>query len=460
MRSARVCLLSALLAAVSSPGSSLAEEVRHVVIVSVDGLAASYLRDPKAELPTLRRLAKEGAVADGMVTTFPSVTWPSHTSLVTGTTAKRHGVIGNSVFDRRAGKELVYIGDPVLTKEQAIRVPTLYDAAHAAGLKTAGVIWPCSNGAKTLDWMIPDSNKPALHAQYTTPGFAEELAKAGIDIGKLGEWGWGKQYSTVRDATYSAVARHLLEKHHVNLVLLHYITPDGVEHAYGPHTPEAYQAVKESDQRVNEVWETLQKPAFAGKSTLFVVSDHGFARYEKIIQPNAELRKLGLVELDDKGKATKRRAWCVGQGGSAFVYLLDDSARAELLPKVKESLGKLPGVDQALAPEAFEKLGLPRPDDNPEAPDLILTTGPGYSFGDTATGESVVDAGGTKGTHGHLPGPAYMHATFIAAGAGIVPGTTLKTVQNIDVAPTVARLLGLKLPSAEGRVLTEMLSSR
>lgn len=71
--------------------------------------------------------------------------------------------------------------------------------------------------------------------------------------------------------------------------LLHYITPDGVEHAYGPHTPEAYQAVKESDQRVKEVWETLQKPAFAGRSALFVDSDHGFARYEKIIQPNAEL---------------------------------------------------------------------------------------------------------------------------------------------------------------------------
>ncbi len=66
-----------------------AAEVRHVVLVSVDGLAATYLDDPKADLPTLRELRRRGAAADGMITTFPSVTWPSHTSLITGTTPRR-----------------------------------------------------------------------------------------------------------------------------------------------------------------------------------------------------------------------------------------------------------------------------------------------------------------------------------------------------------------------------------
>jgi hypothetical protein len=89
---------------------------------------------------------------------------------------------------------------------------------------------------------------------------------------------------------------------------------------------------------------------------------------------------------------------------------------------------------------------------------LVLTTGPGYSFGDALTGDAVISAGGPKGTHGHLPQPDYMHATFLAAGAGIKPGARLKTVRSIDVAPTIARLLGLKLPQAEGRVLTEILA--
>ncbi len=308
-----------------------------------------------------------------------------------------------------------------------------------------------------MNWVIPDSNKPALHAKYTTAGFAEELKAADIDISPLGTWGWGKQYSTPRDELYSRVARYLLEKHHVNLVLLHYITPDGVEHAYGPHTPEAYKAVAESDQRVKEIWETLQQPPFIGKSALFVVSDHGFAHIDKLIRPNVELKRLGLIETDDKGKPIKRRAWCVGQGGSAFIYILDDKAGKELLPTIKQALAKIEGVERVIEPDDFEKLGLPRPEDNPEAPHLILATGPGFSFNDSAVGDLVGPTDNYKGTHGHLPAPSFMHATFLAAGAGIKPGTRLKTLQNIDVAPTIAKLLEIKLPSAEGRILTEIL---
>src|SRR5947207_11177381 len=110
--------------------------VRHVVLVSVDGLAASYLEDPRAEMPTLRRLAKEGAVARGMITSFPSVTWPSHTSLITGVQPAKHGVIGNAVWNRKLDRAVTYIGDPELTKDEAIKVPTLYDIAHKAGLKS------------------------------------------------------------------------------------------------------------------------------------------------------------------------------------------------------------------------------------------------------------------------------------------------------------------------------------
>ena len=306
-----------------------AEEVKYVVLISVDGLAASYIDDPKAELPTLRMLAKLGTRAEGMITTFPSVTWPSHTSLITGTTAAKHGVIGNSVFDRRAGRELVYIGDPELEKADAIKVPTLYDVARAAGLKCGSVIWPCCNGAKSLDWCIPDSNKQAIHDKYTTPGFVEELKQAGIDISELGKWGWDKKYSSRRDDLYTRVALHLLEKHQANLILLHLITPDGVEHAYGPHTPEAYRAVAEADANVKRVWDALQKPPFAGKSALFVTSDHGFAPIEKLIRPNVELKRLGLIETDDKNKPTQRQAWCVAQGGSAIInQFLDQFSRA------------------------------------------------------------------------------------------------------------------------------------
>lgn len=430
--------------------------VKHVVLISVDGLSATYLTDPRADMPNLRAIAAKGASAEGMLTSFPSVTWPSHTSLITGTHPAKHGVIGNAVWNRKTGKQVTYIGDPVLTKAQAIRVPTLYDVAKKAGLSTASVIWPCSNGAKTLDWIIPDSNKPELHARYTTPGFADELSSAGIDISKLGSWGWGKQYSTQRDLVYTGVTKHLLSRHKVNLVLLHLITPDGVEHAYGPNTPEAYKAVAESDQRIGEIWDALQRPPFAGQSTLFVVSDHGFAPYQKLIHPNVILKGLGVIATDDQGKVTDRKAWCVAQGGSAFIYVLDDERRAEVTNTLAEKLADVEGVLDVMHPGQFAALGVPDPSKNPEAPHLVLTTGPGYSFGNNVTGQVIVDAGGNKGSHGHDPRPDYMHAMFVAAGTGIKSGARLKVINNVDVAPTIAQLLGIEM-KVDGQVLKEAL---
>jgi predicted AlkP superfamily pyrophosphatase or phosphodiesterase len=446
-----------LILALTVGSASNGAEVRHVVLVSIDGLAASYLDDSKADLPTLRELRRQGASADGMITTFPSVTWPAHTSLITGTRPRSHGVLANTVYDRRSRLPVVYIGDPQLTKDQAIHVPTLYDAAHAAGLKTAAVIWPCTNGARSLDWMIPDSSRPEPHLRYTTPGLGDDLKRAGIDISQLGAWGWQKQYALRRDRLYAQVASFLLETKNANLVLVHLVSTDGVQHLFGPRTFAAYQAAAFEDRCIKQIWATLQKPAFAGNSALIVVSDHGFAEYDKLIQPNVVLKNLGLIDADPHGNVSTRRAWAVPTGGSAFLYLFDEKAVSRSA-EISRALKTLPGVESILGPAEFLKLGLPDPKENSEMPQLILTTRPGYCFGDAMTGEPIVDAGGHKGTHGHRSEAPFMHATFIAAGAGIKPRVQLKTIENVDVAPTIARLLRVPLPSAEGRVLTEILA--
>lgn len=444
---ALLCILSPVGA--EPPGNARS---RHVVLLSIDGLAASYLNDPQAELPTIRKLMAEGASAEGMLTSFPSVTWPSHITLITGVEPGRHGVIGNGVWNRSLKRSLIYIGDPELTKEQSVRVPTVYDSAHAAGLKCGAIIWPCVNDAKTLRWAIPDSNKPELHARYTTPGFVSGLLKHGIDISKLGEWGWDKQKAAERDALYTRVAQHLLTHEGANLLLLHLITPDAVEHSYGPHTREAYAAVKQADEHVREIWETLQQPQFKGNSTLIVVSDHGFAPVSKVIRTNRLLRDLGLVEADEANKATSRKAWCVAQGGSSFLYWLDEKLSADEKSRVIRELSQTEGVAQILEPAEFQKLGLPAPDKNPEAPHLVLLTGPGYSFNDGLEAPVVGETTATyRGTHGHNPHPAYMHATFVAAGAGIRPGVRLKLARNLDVAPTIAALLGVPLKDVDGK---------
>ena len=150
---------------------------RHVVIISVDGLAAYLLDDPKAPLPTIRKLAREGAVVDGgMRVSNPSVTWPNHTTLVTGVRPEMHEVLANGVLVRGGIGVPVFV-DPKKEKDDLVRVPTLFDVAHAAGLTTADVNWPCARSAKSLDDSFPDAPEAVTHM---TPRLRKELIKLGL----------------------------------------------------------------------------------------------------------------------------------------------------------------------------------------------------------------------------------------------------------------------------------------
>ena len=127
-----------------------------MILISIDGLASYYFDDPRAHIPTIRSLAANGARAMRMKCSFPSVTWPNHTTLVTGVEPGRHGVIANNYYDRQTKKTVPFIPDPLFDKHEIVKVPTVYDVLHQAGLKTAGIIWLASRNAATLDWQLPD----------------------------------------------------------------------------------------------------------------------------------------------------------------------------------------------------------------------------------------------------------------------------------------------------------------
>src|SRR5215813_1656107 len=121
---------------------------RRVIIISIDGFAAFYWRDPHARMPTLRRLAERGVVAAGMEAVFPTTTWPTHVSLVTGVSPRAHGVVANHVLNRKTRTPEDLTGDPIYDAAELLRVPTVYDRAHAMGLRTAAIDWPATRNAR------------------------------------------------------------------------------------------------------------------------------------------------------------------------------------------------------------------------------------------------------------------------------------------------------------------------
>jgi predicted AlkP superfamily pyrophosphatase or phosphodiesterase len=432
---------------------------RVVVMISVDGLANFYLDDPRAEIPTIRRLAAEGVRAAAMTPSMPTVTWPNHTTLVTGVTPAKHGVLGNSVLDRATRELVPLVVDPVFSKDEIVRVPTIYDLAKKAGKKTAALLWPATRGATTLDWTVPDVGSLAHVKQFTTPALIEEFTAAGIPWDKQEEW-WNTERIRERDRMFAQMGALVLRRHRPDLMLLHFVELDHAQHRTGPQSPEAYAALKNQDDCIAEFFGELQRTC-PGAASLLIVSDHGFLPYRQRIMPNVLLRQQEmLTALGSRITGGSVRA--VAQGGSCFIYVLDEANRSELVARLVKLFGEVEGVSHVLSSPDFAGQGLPDPAKNPQMADIVLSAKSGYNFNDLAAGEQVVGPPmpAAKGAHGSDANHPEMQAAFIAWGIGIKAGARLGTISNTSVAPTLAALLGIEMRDTDGAALETILQKK
>jgi len=145
-----------------------------------------------------------------------------------------------------------------------------------------------------------------------------------------------------------------------------------------------------------------------------------------------------------------------------MAYVLNPENRTRQIPKMKEIFLALEGITRVLGPADFHSLGLPMPDENNQMADLVLVAREGYSFTGANTGDSVVDIteGTNPGNHGYLSTDPEMNAIFIAWGYGIQGGQRLGIINNVDVAPTIASLLGLRMEGIAGKELNTILKQR
>src|SRR5713226_7321929 len=183
-----------------------------VVVISIDGFAAFYWGDPQARLPTLRSLADRGAVAAGVETVFPSTTWPTHASLVTGVSPRAHGVVANHILNRTTLAQEDLTGDPIYDAPALLRAQTVYDHAHAAGLRTAAIDWPATRNATTLDFNLPFFKDQQVFETQTARAVWEELAGLGYPMHRQGEWALlPKRF--LKDEMVGGVAAHVATRH-------------------------------------------------------------------------------------------------------------------------------------------------------------------------------------------------------------------------------------------------------
>jgi len=438
----QVISLLALALVLCTP-SAAQEDVEHVVLISIDGLRPDFYVDTRWPAPTLQRLAREGAHAQAVRGVFPTVTYPSHTTLITGALPGRHGIISNTPFEQ-GGQTGRWFWE-----YDAIRVPTLFSVLRDAGKETAAVSWPVTVGAPITRNFFPEiwslqRGTPPLAAtkKATTPGLVEEIESAAT--GKLDGRRWSMKFIG-RDTLAGQAAAHLLERHRPTLLAVHFVGVDHFQHEQGREGSLVDRSLATCDSAVTLLVEAAERAGIADKTAFIITGDHGFVDIHSSLAPNVWLAEAGLLE-PQRDRGDWRAAFHSGVA-SAFLYLRDpNDTEAEKM--VREIVENRPPAERrlyrVLGREDLAEIG-----GDPNAA-LALAFVPGISMSTRADGAALRPAGG--GTHGFYPDFKEIETGFIGWGSGFGAGVIVPEMGLEDIAPTVARLLGIPFEAPDGVV--------
>jgi predicted AlkP superfamily pyrophosphatase or phosphodiesterase len=256
-----------------------------------------------------------------------------------------------------------------------------------------------------------------------------------------------------QDEMWTAAAEKILEKHKPNLLLFHLLTLDDTNHEYGPMSPASFTGMALLDANVKRILDALQRSGRSRHATLIIVSDHGFRKIKHKVHPNVLLRGKGF--LTGASGELKGDVFVQAAGGTAMVYLTNPDKRDELLAKLRQLFTGVDGIDHIYGAQDFLRMGLPTRVTSDQAPDMVLAATPDYGFSNESEGSYFTEVA-QGGTHGYVNSDPNMQAIFIASGAGVPKGVHLDSIPNLDVAPTVAALLGLEMKNVKGHAIPQI----
>jgi predicted AlkP superfamily pyrophosphatase or phosphodiesterase len=434
-----VALLATLHVSSVDASDRLRRATDHVVLISLDGLRPEFYLDEAWPAPMMQKMHTEGAHAKRVRGIFPSVTYPTHTTILTGLFPAQHGIDYNAPFEPQGQSGRWY------WEETEILAPTLWDAAEEAGLITASVFWPVSVGAP-IDFNIPeiwplDDSKGFLDPirRLSTPtGILEEIEREATGRLSSRNFSFGKLSLDDRSAE---MASYLLTEYRPNFLTIHLIGADTVQHNEGTEGVAVRLAVAAMDRLIARLVEAAEAAGLLEKTTFIVTGDHGFVDLQTEIAPNVWFVEAGLLE--DRPDRGDWRAALYNTSAAGFVHLAnpdDDSALAEVLKVLEHQPAEIRTQFKVLDRGELAKL-----ETAPRAA-LALAPATGVYISSRTRPPAVRERGGAS--HGHLPDLDEMYTGFVAWGAGIRQGTTVDLIGIEQIAPLVRDLLGLELSTS------------
>ena len=247
-------LLAAVTVVLGTLAVSAAPRAEHVFIISFDGGKPAVIA--QSEMPTLKGMVAAGAHTWTAQTIFPSITLPSHVSMLTGVGPEQHLVSWNTWLP---GAGLV-------------KTPTVFSEAKKAGATTAMFV-----GKEKFKHL----NLPASvdHFSYATAKQAETVKEEEAAPAKSGDKKPTKKKTTKEGTVMANVvadeAAAYIVAHKPQLCFLHFADSDNAGHRFGWGSPEQITAFAKADAALPVVKAAIEKAGIAGTSVIILSADHG-----------------------------------------------------------------------------------------------------------------------------------------------------------------------------------------
>jgi predicted AlkP superfamily pyrophosphatase or phosphodiesterase len=364
-----------------------AEAQQHLVLLSVDGLDHRYLRDCNKlglKIPNLRKLMREGEWADGVVGEVPTITWPSHTTMITGVPPAVHGIEQNQRWEY-----------------SLIKVRTIWDDLNANHRTSAAITWPVTVNAP-ITWNLPENFEKrqgggmdlAAIRKKATPGLLDEIAVAFPSFPQ--QW--------MDDRTRTLAAVFLIQQKHPDFMAIHLVDLDAEEHDTKPFSTESKAMLEYTDELIGRILAILPKD-----TVIALVSDHGFVAVDQTVHP-----PVGTV--------------------TPFWVLANDDQTVDQLEKLRQDPAN--GIGRKIPAEEWKRFqpGKPVPLAAYEPAELFVFS-PQPTEGRYGKPYEI-------GTHGLWPARPDYRSVFLLWGPGIKAQKTPE-MSMLNIYPRLKRILGL-----------------
>lgn len=427
---------------------------KYLYVISLDGLSTldfEYINT----LPSFKEFINTASYCKNVYSIYPTLTYPAHVSIVTGKYPKNHGVVNNTLLQiNRKSPDWYW-------HSKNINGDTIYDLAIEKGMLVGALLWPVTAKAK-IQYNMPEifANRPWQNQIIVSllngnPMFQYELNK------KFGYLRDGIKQPNLDDFTHQSLL-HTIKSKNLDLTLVHYTDLDSTRHKYGFYSEEAKLALKRHDKRICEIIQALKDKKIYEESTIVLLGDHSSLDESNVINLNILLREKGYIEVDEKAKIIDYKAIVKNCDGSAYVYVKENDFKIlnEIKNIINEFNDKYGCIEAIFSREEAIEFGA-----DPEC-SLMLEAKLGYYFQDEIVGEIIKEINNasiksddeyTLSTHGYSPFKDNYTTVFMAAGKGIRKGKIIEKMNLVDEGPTIAKLLGLELKNADGKIIDDLL---